>query len=141
MMQRSRRDDAPSSKPLLDKLGVRPEHRIAVIGIGDPLFVALLRGRAGDVTTGRAKDDTDLVFYGVSDVRALGRLAILRGKLVQNGAIWVIRPKGGGTDVTESDVMAAGKDAGLVDTKVVAFSETHSALKFVIPVRDRRRAR
>jgi hypothetical protein len=34
--------------------------------------------------------------------------------------------------------MDAGKTAGLVDVKVVGFSSTHSALKFVIPVKDRR---
>jgi hypothetical protein len=33
--------------------------------------------------------------------------------------------------------MAAGKTAGLVDVKVVSFSETHTAEKFVIPRRDR----
>jgi hypothetical protein len=36
-------------------------------------------------------------------------------------------------------VMAAGRTAGFVDVKVVAFSPTHSALKFVIPVKDRPR--
>jgi hypothetical protein len=29
--------------------------------------------------------------------------------------------------------MRAGKEAGLVDVKVVRFSETHTAEKFVIP--------
>ena len=33
--------------------------------------------------------------------------------------------------------MSAGKAAGLVDTKVVAFSPTHTALKFVIPLSRR----
>lgn len=33
--------------------------------------------------------------------------------------------------------MAAGKAAGLVDVKVVSFSPTHTAEKFVIPVKDR----
>lgn len=33
--------------------------------------------------------------------------------------------------------MAAGKEAGLVDIKVVRFSETHTALKFVIPLARR----
>lgn len=140
-MQRARRDDAPSTKPLLDKLGVKPEHRVAVVGVGDPLFLALLRGRCDDVAIGRVKRDTDLIFYGVSKPRALPRLAMLRDDLVSNGAIWVVRPKGGDTDVTESEVMRGGHDAGLVDIKVVAFSDTHSALKFVIPVKDRRKRR
>jgi hypothetical protein len=33
--------------------------------------------------------------------------------------------------------MKAGKDAGLVDVKVVRFSDTHTAEKFVIPVTAR----
>ena len=34
--------------------------------------------------------------------------------------------------------MSAGKRAGLVDVKVVSFSDTHTAEKFVIPVRSAR---
>ena len=34
--------------------------------------------------------------------------------------------------------MQAGKAAGLVDVKVVSFSATHTAERFVIPVKDRR---
>jgi hypothetical protein len=34
-------------------------------------------------------------------------------------------------------VLAAGKQAGLVDVKVVSFSDTHTAEKFVIPVAKR----
>ena len=39
--------------------------------------------------------------------------------------------------MSEAAVMAAGKAAGLVDTKVVAFSETHTAERLVIPVARR----
>ena len=63
-------------------------------------------------------------------------LADLRDALAPAGALWVLRPKGCGA-ITESDVMAAGKAAGLVDVKVVRFSETHTAEKFVIPVSKR----
>jgi hypothetical protein len=48
----------------------------------------------------------------------------------------VVRPKGR-TEITEDDVMKAGKAAGLVDVKVVRFSETHTAEKFVIPLSRR----
>jgi hypothetical protein len=34
-------------------------------------------------------------------------------------------------------VMRAGQAAGLVDVKVVSFSATHTAEKFVIPLRAR----
>ena len=48
----------------------------------------------------------------------------------------MIRPKGTKA-ITEAATMAAGKAAGLVDVKVVKFSETHTAEKFVIPVAAR----
>ena len=34
--------------------------------------------------------------------------------------------------------MAAARDAGLVDNKVASFSETHTALRLVIPKEQRR---
>jgi hypothetical protein len=40
-------------------------------------------------------------------------------------------------EISERAVMAAGKAAGLVDVKVVSFSATHTAEKFVIPVNQR----
>lgn len=35
------------------------------------------------------------------------------------------------------DVLQAGRQAGLTDTKVARFSGTHTALKFVIPLARR----
>jgi hypothetical protein len=39
--------------------------------------------------------------------------------------------------VRDVDVMAAAREAGLVDNKVVAFSATRTALKLVIPKSQR----
>ncbi len=44
----------------------------------------------------------------------------------------IVYPKGQKT-ITESTVRTAGLKAGLTDIKVVGFSATHTALKFVIP--------
>jgi hypothetical protein len=52
--------------------------------------------------------------------------------------VWVVSPKGKGIEVRDVDVMAAGRDAGLVDNKVASFSATHTALRLVIPKADRR---
>lgn len=130
------RDDTPSAKPLLDKLGVKPDHRVSVVGLDDPAFLAQLRGRTADVFVGRPRPRSDLIFYAVPTRTALGRLARLKRSLEPNGALWTIRRKGT-KDVTEAETMAAGKRAGLVDVKVVSFSATHTAEKFVIPVSDR----
>jgi len=50
--------------------------------------------------------------------------------------LWVVYPKGR-KEVTEDDVLGAGRKAGLKDVKVVGFSATHTALKFVVPVGKR----
>ena len=51
-------------------------------------------------------------------------------------ALWIVYPKGQ-KHITENDVLAAGRKVGLKDVKVVGFSATHTALKFVIPLDKR----
>jgi hypothetical protein len=48
----------------------------------------------------------------------------------------VVWPKGR-KEFREDDVRAFGPKAGLVDVKVMAFSDTLSGLKMVIPVKER----
>ena len=121
----------------LEKLGAKPEWRASVIAVGDPDFLKELRGAAAEVVVGRAAKDSDAIFFGAIDAKELARLAVLKTSMKQNGALWVIRPKGR-PEISERAVMAAGKAAGLVDVKVVSFSPTHTAEKFVIPVANRR---
>ncbi|HEY0370910.1 MAG TPA: hypothetical protein VGD79_02860 [Thermoanaerobaculia bacterium] len=123
-------------KSVIQKLGVKAGQRVSVVHLDDDAFVADLE-KAGCVVSRKAVKNSDAIFYGASSRDDLPRLAALKASLAQNGAFWVIRPKGVKT-ITEADTMAAGKDAGLVDVKVVKFSETHTAEKFVIRVVDRR---
>jgi hypothetical protein len=123
-------------RSLLDKLGVKPGLRVAVLGIGDQAFLEELAGRTADISTGRARSDTDLVFVGISATKDLDRLTRLKTLIKKNGAIWVVWPKGG-KGLREDDVRNHGKTIGLVDVKVVSFSDRLSALKMMIPVADR----
>src|SRR5205823_10829181 len=85
----------PSSKSLLDKLGVKPGARVSIVGFRDEGFLAQVRSRTGEVSMGRAKRDSDLIFVFVARREELdARVAPLRDRLKPNGAIWVIRPKG-----------------------------------------------
>lgn len=119
----------------LDKLGVKAEHTILVLGVDDDGFERELKARGARVST-RLAGEADIIFYGAESRPALNRLQALQKNLKRDGAIWVVRPKGVEA-ITESDVMKAGKAAGLVDVKVARFSDTHTAEKFVIPVKDR----
>jgi hypothetical protein len=122
-----------SPKSLLDKLGVKPDSKVSVLGIDDTDFWNDIQARTQSVSKGRLTKDCDHVFWGADDVEALDKLASLKGHIKKDGAIWVVFPKGK-KHIREVDVIRAGKVAGLVDNKVVAFSATHTGLRFVIPV-------
>jgi hypothetical protein len=122
--------------PLLDKLGVRPGARVAVLGIDDPGFLEELATRAV-VSAASAVSapvaDTDLVLLAADDRTALGRLPALRAAIYPGGAIWVVSRKGRAATLRDVEVIAAAREAGLVDNKVVSFSPTHTALRLVVP--------
>jgi hypothetical protein len=120
----------------LEKIGVKPGWRASALGVDDERFLAELERAVAFLSIGRAAKQSDAIFYGVTREAQLTRLEQLKKSITSNGAIWVIRPKGR-PEISESAVMAAGKLAGLVDVKVVSFSSTHTAEKFVIPVAKR----
>jgi hypothetical protein len=123
--------------PLLDKLGVKPGARVAIIDVPDVDFRALFPERTADVTDGWPAPETDLVFLGADSVDELLRVGPLQEALVPNGAIWVVSRKGKAATLRDVDVIEAAKAVGLVDNKVVSFSPTHTALRLVIPVARR----
>lgn len=126
---------------LLDKLDVKATSRVWAIGLDDGEFIDQLRERAADVTVDAPSGEVDgapfdLVLYRADSADALDALVRLRSRIAQNGGIWVISPRGR-KDIADVVVMAAARDRGLVDVKVARFSETHTALKLVIPKSDR----
>lgn len=133
----SMRNEKISTRPLLDKLGVKPFHRISVIGVDDEAFWAQLTERAADTVKGRLRQDSDFIFWAADSKSELQQLARLKTYLVSNGAIWVVSRKGKAAKIRDVDIIAAAQAAGLVDNKVVSFSETHTALRLVIPVGQR----
>jgi len=125
--------------PLLDKLGLRPGMRVALIDIDDADIRPLIAERTTEMTEGWPEPDTDVVLLGADSVAALAPLEELATRIRPNGAIWVISRKGRAATIRDIEVMAAGKAAGLVDNKVASFSATHTALRLVIPVARRPR--
>jgi hypothetical protein len=130
-----------STRPLLDKLGVWPGARVALIGLAEPWFERLLAERATDITLDHAKPESDLIFLGAESTADLAPLPALRNLIVPAGGIWVVSRKGRSATLRDVEVIAAAIDARLVDNKVVAFSETQTALRLVIPRADRPAAR
>jgi hypothetical protein len=116
----------------LDKLGIKPAMTVMPVMLKDKAFVEELRTREARIvrTPGHG---VDAIFFAASGRADLERLADVSRGLKPAGALWVIRPKGS-TAITEAETMAAGRRVGLVDVKVVSFSDSHTAEKFVIPV-------
>jgi hypothetical protein len=119
-------------RTLLDKLGVKPGARVSLLGIADDGFRALLRTRTEDIADGEAAPESDLVLFGVDTVEDLDRVGSLEASIKRDGGIWMVSPRGR-SDLTEADILAAGRAAGLVDTKVARFSDTHTAHRFAVP--------
>ena len=82
--------------PLLDKLGIRPGMRVALIDIDDPEIRQLIAERTTDLTEGEPKPETDVVLFGAEAPADLAPLAMLASRIRPNGAIWVVSRKGKG---------------------------------------------
>jgi hypothetical protein len=120
--------DIANPKTLADKLGVKRGQRVLLVGESTRELV----GAGMRVERGPA----DVIFVAVESPADLKRIGSLQHQIARDGAIWTIRPKGR-ADLTEAMVIAAGRDAGLTDVKIAKVSETHTAMKFVIPVARR----
>lgn len=118
-------------KSVIDKLGIKAGQRIVVLNVRDAAFAAQLRERGAVVST-RLVKDADAIFVGAETLGGLAGLRQLVSRIKREGAIWTVTRKGK-SGIKDTDVMGIGKAAGLVDVKVVSFSDTHSAHKFVIP--------
>jgi hypothetical protein len=131
-------------KSLVDKLGLKPESHVAILGLEDPEFAAQTSARLRSPPRSSlpakppaAGTGLDFIFYPADSAAELSRLADLKRHLAPTGAIWVVSLKGKAARIKDVDVMRAAKAAGLVDNKVCGFSATHTALKLVIPVASR----
>ena len=116
-------------KGRMDKIGVKAGMRAAVMGVKDPTLSAELAGH-GAVPVSELTA-LDLLFYGADGADELARIEGLVPLLAETGALWVVSRKGKAATVKDVEVMAAAKAHGLVDNKVVGFSDTHTALRFV----------
>ena len=126
-----------STRSRVEKLGIKQGADVLLLGIEDAVFVKELQGAGASIRTSGAgqADMIVAVFRHRDDLR---RLPPLVPRMRADGALWTLRPKGS-RDLTEAEMMCAGHEAGLVDVKVVSFSDVLTAEKFVVPVAKRGR--
>ncbi len=115
-------------KGRLDKLGVKPGMRVAVLNVADNVLADELAARGA--APANELENLDILFYAADSAAELNRIGDLVPALADRGAVWVVSRKGKAATVKDVEVMAAAKSFGLVDNKVVGFSETLTALRF-----------
>ncbi len=120
-------------KSRAEKLGLKAGTQVLVINLADTEFQAELAKSAVEITAVRSKSQSYLVFFGVEDAPGLTKIPDLVPRFKERGALWIVYPKGQ-SRISESAVIQAGRAAGLKDVKVVSFSSTQTALKFVRPL-------
>jgi hypothetical protein len=118
---------------LMDKLGVTSNLQVAAVNVDAKAFVAELHQANPDARMGSPPRPVDLLFLGVRGRDELDRIAGAIDDVKPDGGLWVIYPKAR-RDLRESDILAAGRAAGLKDIKVARVSTTLTALMFMRPV-------
>jgi len=117
----------------IEKLGIKAGAKVSLIGNFDTEFLRELKGLRSAVAEGEGPADCDWIFFSAASEKDLSQAAKLAKAMKGATALWVVYPKGQ-KSITENDVLAVGRKAGLNDVKVVGFSSTHTALKFVLPL-------
>lgn len=124
-------------KSLIEKLGVKADDTIIVVGRRDEEVVGELKKAGAKVSARKSRSDHDWIFVGVEkpgDIKLLDGLSRL---IKASGGVWIIFPKGR-PDLKDYDVIAGAKTNGLVGTKVARISDRLTGMKFVIPVKQRK---
>jgi hypothetical protein len=130
-----------SGTPLVQKLGLKPDHRLLLAG-APPDFVEVLGPLPAGVAVvdGKAQDLDVAVLFAASQAELRARFPKLATRLGPTGILWAAWPKrasGVPTDLAENIVRQIGLATGLVDVKVCAVTDVWSGLGF----RNRRRSR
>jgi DUF3052 family protein len=122
-----------SHRTAVQKLGVKPEQRVEVIGDVGPglrrdVQDVIGRGlvRSGDL-------DTAIVLVESED-EAKEALLRYRARLRDDGALWVItRKRGHDRYLNQMTLVPHAKKLGLIDNKTCSIDDERSGIRFVVP--------
>src|SRR5262245_15291317 len=130
-----------SGTPLTKKLGIKENHRLALVNAPKNFLAELGPLPATTRVVTRLAKPLDLVLLFVESEKSLvQQFPRLAKKLASSGMIWIAWPKkssGVATDLSFDRVQKIGLQGGLVDVKICAVDEIWSGLKFVYRLKDR----
>jgi len=123
-------------KSRIEKLGIKQDASVALVGEFEADFIQELGALTKTVTNEKVTAGSECIFFAAKSLNELSSISRIAKAMKGAAALWIVYPKGQ-KSITENDVLAAGRKAGLKDVKVVGFSAAHTALKFVIPLAAR----
>ncbi|MDQ3927778.1 MAG: DUF3052 domain-containing protein [Chloroflexota bacterium] len=130
-----------SHRDVVDKLGIKPGSRVAFDERFAPLEEALrhkVLERTGTSPAGDGEAIEVVLAPVYADVDIVGVLREWRGRIKQNGGIWLLTPKRKYAGyVNLRDLIQAGAEANVVDNKTCSVDDTTSGIRFVIRKADR----
>ena len=130
-----------SQRSLVEKLGIKPGMRVAILNAPRGYRATLGKLPAGVTVAVSPREPLPFIqFFAVSRSVLESRLPGLLSALEPDGALWVSWPKkasGVATDITEDVVRGVALPTGLVDVKVAAVDDVWSGLKLVRRLKNR----
>jgi hypothetical protein len=124
-----------SQRSLVEKLGIKPGARIAILNAPRGYRTILGKLPPGVTVSSAARGILPFIHFFTVDRAILEKqLPALLRVLAPDGALWVSWPKkasGVATDITEDVIRAIALPTGLVDVKVAAVDDVWSGLKLV----------
>jgi DUF3052 family protein len=121
-----------SGKPLVEKLGVKPDSTLVLLGAPDGAERLLEPLPSGVTVRHGNRGRREMTIWFVASRRELERRFDAVARAVAEGTLWMAWPKrasGVATDLTEDVIRDVALAAGMVDTKVCAIDETWSGLR------------
>ncbi len=131
-----------SGTALPRKLGIKPGHRVLMLGAPDGFAEGTLGELPEGVKVGtRASGVADvIVAFHLRRAELATRMPALRERMDPAAGLWIAWPKRASkveTDLTEDVVRELALANTLVDNKVCAIDETWSGLRLVIRLSER----
>ena len=128
---------AYAGKPLVDKLGIKPDMQVQLVGAPqafDQVLGALPAGASlRQVDSSGAEVDAGLTLWFLRSQSELQAELERMAACAESGPLWMVWPKRASrmaTDLTQPIVRQTGLDAGLVDYKVCSIDDTWTGLLF-----------
>jgi hypothetical protein len=131
-----------SGTPLPRKLGIKPGHRVALLGAPEGFEDGTLGALPDGVRVVRRATGTAdvIVSFQTSRAELERRLPALRAMMEPAAGLWIAWPKRASkvpTDISEDVLREIALPTGLVDNKVCAIDAVWSGLRLVIRLEHR----